>query len=95
MLCGLYPESRLIPSSLDPSISKIPSPLNANVWKVLSKEGEILESGSVAVILEAMKMEITVKAEEQHAGCEIETVLVRTNDAVKAGDPLILVRNRS
>lgn len=71
------------------------SPLNANVWKVLSSEGEVLETGRVAIILEAMKMEITVKAEEQHAGCKIERVLVRPNEDVKAGDPLVLLRNRS
>ena len=47
------------------------SPLNANVWKVLSSEGEVLETGRVAIILEAMKMEITVEAEEQHAVCKI------------------------
>lgn len=55
----------------------------------------MLETGGVAVILEAMKMEIAVKAEEQHAGCKIERVLVRPNDSVKAGDPLILLRNSS
>lgn len=54
----------------------------------------MLETGNVAIILEAMKMEITVKAEEEHAGCKIERVLVRPNDAVKAGDPLVLLRNR-
>lgn len=55
----------------------------------------MLETGRVAIILEAMKMEITVKAEEQHAGCKIERVLVRPNEDVKAGDPLVLLRNRS
>lgn len=55
----------------------------------------MLETGRVAVILEAMKMEITVKAEEKHAGCKIERVLVRPNEDVKAGDPLVLLRNRS
>lgn len=71
------------------------SPLNANVWKVLTKEGDVLEPGNVAIILEAMKMEITVKAEKQHTGCRIEKVLVEPNDTVKAGDPLILLRNKS
>lgn len=55
----------------------------------------MLESGSEAIILEAMKMEITIKAEERHAGCKIERILVRPNDTVKAGDALVLLRNRS
>lgn len=55
----------------------------------------MLETGKVAIILEAMKMEIAVKAEEQHTGCKIEKILVRPNDDVKAGDPLVLLRKRS
>ena len=77
---------------LDPFISKITSPLNANVWKVLAKEGASLETDGVAVILEAMKLEISVRAEAKHAGSTVEKLLVRPNDVVQAGDPLVLVR---
>lgn len=92
---GKMPMNKVEALLTDPSISTISSPLNANVWKVLSNEGEVLESGSEAIILEAMKMEITIKAEERHAGCKIERILVRPNDTVKAGDALVLLRNRS
>ena len=83
-----------IPLLLDPSISKISSPLNANVWKVIASEGDILERNQVVAILEAMKLEISVRAEEGLEGCKIEKLLVRPNDVVKAGDPVALVRKK-
>ncbi len=76
----------------DPTISKISSPLNANVWKVTAKEGDVVESNDVVAILEAMKLEISVRAEEELAGARVEKLLIRPNDVVKAGDPLVLVR---
>lgn len=76
----------------DPIISKISSPLNANVWKVTAKEGDVVESNDVIAILEAMKLEISVRAEEELAGARVEKLLIRPNDVVKAGDPLVLVR---
>ena len=76
----------------DPGISKIESPLNANVWKVMAKEGDTLEANSVVAILEAMKLEIAVRAEDHLAGSIVEKLLVRPNDVVNAGDPLVLAR---
>ena len=76
----------------DPEISKIDSPLNANVWKIQVNEGDKLEANQVVAILEAMKLEISVRAEDDLAGSTIEKLLVRPNDVVKAGDPLVLTR---
>ena len=76
----------------DPTIFKISSPLNANVWKVTTKEGDIVESNGVVATLEAMKLEISVRVEDELAGARVEKLLIRPNDVVKAGDPLILVR---
>jgi biotin carboxyl carrier protein len=36
----------------------------ANVWKVLVSEGDHVEEGDTLVILESMKMEIPILAEE-------------------------------
>ena len=83
-----------MPLLLDPSISKISSPLNANVWKVTASEGDIIERNHVVAILEAMKLEISVRAEEGLEGCKVEKILVRPNDVVKAGDPVILLRQK-
>jgi urea carboxylase len=59
---------------------------------VLVEEGQVLEKDQVATILEAMKMEINVGIDDRFAGCKIEKVLVRPNDIVQSGKPLVLVR---
>lgn len=84
----------LISVSLDPAISKVTSPLNANVWKVIANEGDELKANDVVTILEAMKLEIAVRADDEIAGAKVEKLLVRPNDVVKAGDPVALVRKR-
>jgi urea carboxylase len=77
---------------LDPDITAIEAPLNANVWKVEIKEGDKLEKEKVVAILEAMKLEIPVKTEADLDGGTVEKVLVKPNDVVEAGKPLILAR---
>lgn len=79
-------------TSLDPDITAIEAPLNANVWKVEIKEGDKLKNEKIVAILEAMKLEIPVKAEADLEGCVVEKVLVKPNDVVEAGKPLILAR---
>ncbi|KAK8123421.1 urea carboxylase [Apiospora kogelbergensis] len=76
----------------DPNIEVIEAPVNANVWKVLAQEGQIVEKGQIITILEAMKMEINVIAEDRLTGSRIEKVLVSPNDIVQSGKPLVLVR---
>ncbi|KAH8787811.1 putative urea amidolyase [Diaporthe sp. PMI_573] len=76
----------------DPNIEAIEAPVNANVWKVLVEEGQVLEKGQVATILEAMKMEINVGVDDRFAGSKIEKVLVQPNDIVQSGKPLVLIR---
>ena len=68
--------------------------MNANVWKITASEGEVLEANQVVTILEAMKLEITVRTEEDLAGGKVEKLLVRPNDVVEAGDPILLVRKK-
>lgn len=77
---------------IDPNIEAIEAPVNANVWKVLVEEGQVLEKGQVATILEAMKMEINVAVDDRFAGSKIEKVLIQPNDIVQSGKPLVLVR---
>lgn len=76
----------------DPAISKISSPLNANVWKIVANEGDVLKANDVVTVLEAMKLEIAVRVEDELAESKVEKILVRPNDIVKAGDPVVLVR---
>ena len=88
---GKIPMDRVEALLSDPGIEKISSPLNANVWKVVAEEGQEVRGGEVVAILEAMKLEISVRAEEGVRG-KVERLLVRPGDVVNAGDPLVLVR---
>ena len=62
------------------------------MWKVEVKEGDVLKSEQIDSILEAMKLEIPVKAEESMEGMTVEKLLVKPNDVVEAGKPLFLLR---
>lgn len=69
--------------------------MNANVWKVLAKEDQVLtQRDLVMTILEAMKLEINVMAEERLVGAIVEKVLISPNDVVEGGQPLFLVRKK-
>ncbi|KAK6379336.1 hypothetical protein LTS17_006254 [Exophiala oligosperma] len=76
----------------DPDIIAVEAPLNANVWKVEVKEGDVIKDEQIVSILEAMKLEIPVKAEQSMAGAKVEKMLVKPNDVVQAGNPLMLLR---
>ncbi|KIW23765.1 urea carboxylase [Cladophialophora immunda] len=76
----------------DPDIIPVEAPLNANVWKVEVKEGDSVKLEQVVSILEAMKLEIPVKAEQSMEGATVEKLLVKPNDVVQAGKPLMLLR---
>lgn len=78
----------------DPHILAITSPHNANLWKVLVREGDrVLSADQTVAVLEAMKLEIKVPAgEEAGAGGVVEKVLVREGEVVSAGAKLVLVR---
>jgi acetyl-CoA carboxylase biotin carboxyl carrier protein len=45
-------------------VAEIRAEMVANVWKVLVSEGDHVEEGDTLVILESMKMEIPILAEE-------------------------------
>jgi biotin carboxyl carrier protein len=55
----------------------------ANVWKVVAAEGQPVGAGDTLVILESMKMEIPVLAEE--AGT-LSKLHVAEGDLVQEGD---------
>ena len=88
---GKVPMDRVDALLNDPAIHQITSPMNANVWKVTSEDGGEVKSNDVVAILEAMKLEISVRVEGDLAG-KVEKLLVRPGDVVTAGDPLVLVR---
>jgi oxaloacetate decarboxylase alpha subunit len=63
-----------------------PAPMGGNVFKVLAEPGDAVEEGDIMIILEAMKMEITVVAPKSATVVE---VLVKEGDVVALGDTLV------
>ncbi len=68
---------------------RAPSP--AIVLSIPAEAGREVEAGSVLVVLEAMKMEITVSAGD--AG-SVREILVARGEQVAAGQPLVLLESR-
>ncbi len=60
----------------------------ANVWKIVAEPGSALAVGDTVVILESMKMEIPVLAEEAGTLTELR---VREGDVVQEGDILAVM----
>jgi len=58
----------------------------ANVWKVLVSVGDSVEEGDSLVILESMKMEIPIIAEEPGT---VTTVAISEGSVVQEGDLIV------
>ena len=64
-------------------MSEVRAEMVANVWKVVVAEGDTVAAGDTLVVLESMKMEIPVLAED--AG-RVSTLAVTEGDVVQEGD---------
>jgi biotin carboxyl carrier protein len=64
-------------------VAEVRAEMVANVWKVVAAEGDQIEDGDTLVILESMKMEIPVLAEE--AGT-LTKLHVAEGDVIQEGD---------
>jgi urea carboxylase len=71
--------------------SGIASPVTGNVWQLTSKVGQRVDEGDELLVIEAMKMEIPVVADE--AG-EIVEIRCEAGKPVKAGDIIVVVRKQ-
>jgi acetyl-CoA carboxylase biotin carboxyl carrier protein len=67
-------------------VAEIRAPITGSVWKVLVDEGDRVTLGDEVAIIESMKLEIPVEAEEEGT---VRRVLVRDGDSVAEGDPLV------
>ena len=68
---------------------KVPSELNAIVWKIEAQVGQAVGEGDTLVVLEAMKMEIPVAA--PRAGT-VKAVLVAETQQGSEGQPLVILQ---
>ena len=64
----------------------VPSPLAGTIFKVKVAEGQVVRSGEVVMVLEAMKMETEVRSP---ADGTVRSVAVKEGDAVQVGDTLL------
>jgi biotin carboxyl carrier protein len=64
----------------------------SSVWKVEVSVGDVITAQEVLVILEAMKMEIAVRAPSSAEQFKVESILRETGERVEAGDVLVLLR---
>jgi oxaloacetate decarboxylase (Na+ extruding) subunit alpha len=64
----------------------ITAPLSGNVVKIIVEPGDVVASGDIVLVLEAMKMETEIRAS---SGGEVTEIVVREGDSVNAGDTLM------
>ena len=69
-------------------MSEVRAEMVANVWKVVAAEGDTVADGDTLVILESMKMEIPVLAED--AGT-LTRLAVAEGDVVQEGDLIAVI----
>lgn len=67
---------------------EIPASVNGNVWKILVKEGDKVVEDQTIIILEAMKMEIDIKAPKDGV---VKAIKTAPNDAVEEGQVLAII----
>lgn len=62
--------------------------ITGTVWKIEVKVGQKVSAGETLVILESMKMEMPVEAEDEGT---VKEVLVAEGQAVSEGDTLVVL----
>lgn len=62
--------------------------MTGNVWKVLVQVGDSVESGQDVAILESMKMEIPIAAEE---GGIVKEIKINEGDFINEGDLVVVL----
>jgi acetyl-CoA carboxylase biotin carboxyl carrier protein len=72
----------------EPAVAEVRAEMVANVWRVLVAEGDQVADGDTLVILESMKMEIPVLAEE--AGT-VTKLHVAEGDVVQEDDLIAII----
>jgi len=72
----------------DASLTNVIANINGRVWEIVAKEGSIVNAGDIIIILEAMKMEISVQAPQDSGRYTLATLLVKKGDMVDPGDLL-------
>lgn len=78
-------QKTIAPSAVGQTLN---SPLAGNIFKVLVKDGDVVNSGDVVIIMEAMKMETEIRASVSGV---ISNISTKEGDAVQTGQPLLAI----
>jgi urea carboxylase len=73
---------------LDENAISVDSPMNCNIWKVEVEVEQYVKEGDCLMILEAMKMEISVTATQSGV---VKSIHRKAGSQVKAGERLIVM----
>ena len=68
---------------------EIKAHITGTVWKIEVKVGDSVEEGTTVAILESMKMEMPVEAEDEGV---VEEILVTEGQAVTEGAPIVRLK---
>jgi acetyl-CoA carboxylase biotin carboxyl carrier protein len=69
-------------------VAEVRAEMVANVWKVVVSEGDTVAEGDTLVILESMKMEIPVLAEDAGTVAQLK---VGEGDVIQEGDLIAVI----
>ena len=69
-------------------MTDIEAHITGTVWKIECAVGDTIEEGDTVAILESMKMEMPVEAEDEGV---VKEILVAEGQAVSEGDPLVVL----
>ena len=64
------------------------APMAGTILRILVKEGQRVKKGENLIVLEAMKMENEIVADEDGV---IRSILVKANDSVESDKPLLIL----
>ena len=64
------------------------APMAGTILRILVKEGQRVKKGEKRIVLEAMKMENEIVADEDGV---IRSILVKANDSVESDQPLLIL----
>jgi acetyl-CoA carboxylase biotin carboxyl carrier protein len=67
-------------------MAKIDAHITGTVWRIEVGPGDHVEEGQTVIVLESMKMEVPVEAEDEGT---VAAVLVEEGQSVSEGDPLV------
>ena len=67
----------------------ITSQVSGSIWTVLVSEGEHVQAGQTLLVVESMKMEVTLLAPSSG---QVHKLLCQAGQAVQAGQPLVLIK---